>query len=496
MSTQSADDLMTGLLSKLYKTITGADENIKLPRNKFVSWFMPGLAFKPEDFEFLYSIGDTAEKVRQFIEQEFIFSKLFDYVPEIPPENDGYSQFNDSDEFVQTLYSLGPGSLSSIYDMILKYSKIANLGSTEEEKKELERLRSLLVVSKKVTNLATGEEMVVEESSPLVIAYNEKMTSYLKVANEYMNLLTDAQSAKGNDELAIKRVKLWQNTAQFKKLELQAALSDWVTTGYKNVYDDIVAQIQLITQRDMVLYKKKLQDAFNLSLVTSAKSGMAGDYYPVRLIPPNFATSEGWTKFEYYSQDTETHTDTTTKKWEVEGKLRWKLTTGGTGGTSRTEDTNTTHMTEFGTTFEFTQCIVLRNWFEPLFLKMANWILDQNWYEFSNGLQVSDGAERPVGKLVAYPTNALFVRNVEITFDEANEVKKDIDAQLGAGGNLGLGLFSLGGKYTKSTHSTTVETSLDKNTLKIPGIQLIGTINSLIGKSPDPDPAIKLEDFV
>jgi hypothetical protein len=37
-------DMMQALVAKLYATITGNDENIKLPRNKFVSWLLPRTA--------------------------------------------------------------------------------------------------------------------------------------------------------------------------------------------------------------------------------------------------------------------------------------------------------------------------------------------------------------------------------------------------------------------------------------------------------------------
>ena len=59
-------DLMKALVAKLYMTVTGNDESIKMPRNKFVSWLMPGLPFDPVDFRYCARgfNGATAEEIQ------------------------------------------------------------------------------------------------------------------------------------------------------------------------------------------------------------------------------------------------------------------------------------------------------------------------------------------------------------------------------------------------------------------------------------------------
>jgi hypothetical protein len=50
MAKDNSADLMQALITKLYATITGNDGNIKMPRNKFVTWMSPGVPFSPRDF--------------------------------------------------------------------------------------------------------------------------------------------------------------------------------------------------------------------------------------------------------------------------------------------------------------------------------------------------------------------------------------------------------------------------------------------------------------
>ena len=59
MSADLSEELMKSLMLKLYKTITGSDSNIKIPISKYVSWFMPGIPFEPEEFRFC-QIGFTS----------------------------------------------------------------------------------------------------------------------------------------------------------------------------------------------------------------------------------------------------------------------------------------------------------------------------------------------------------------------------------------------------------------------------------------------------
>jgi len=104
---------------------------------------------------------------------------------------------------------------------------------------------------------------------------------------------------------------------------------------------------------------------------------------------------------------------------------------------------------------------------------------------------LSTGERPPRGHMFAYPTSALFARNIKITFREfefaSNETRKHIEA----GGSVGYGPFSLGGTYKKDTHERKVDSSFDHQTLTVPGMQIIGFKNYILPKSPFPHPDIE-----
>lgn len=493
MAKDASADLMKALMQKLYKTITGnGDNEIKMPRNKFVSWLMPGIPMDPADFVFCSKgfIGSTAEETRERYRQGFMLSKLLDFVPEVSAD----PQFLSHD-MQQTLWTTTQDSLSSVYNDVLKYSRVLNNELSEKEKEKLERFRNLLTVTKEKEDIITGEKTQVSEPGPLTLAYTAKMNDYIDAADEYMNLLIDAQSAKGDSPEAIRRVAAFANKSKFIRKKMEAAEMAWVSQGYKNEYEQINAYIDQVTQKSMVLYKQDLLRKFNQSLITALDA--PGDFYYTTLIPGNFATSPGWTKFTYYEGDYETHYDERTSKWGASGGVNFGLfSIGAQASGSKKNVKEDAKSSKFSAELEFTQVPVCRPGVDFGFFSMRAWDLDKTWYLNFNDKKVSDGAEHPVGRLIAYPVNALFVRNVKFQFDEAEEHRQYAEKQLSVGGSVGYGPFVAKGSYENGSIRKDVTGSIGGGTVDIPGIQLIGFINNVIPKAPNLHPDIKPEQLV
>src|SRR4051812_23969246 len=204
MSKDDSADLMKALIAKLYAEITGDDHNIKIPRNKFVTWMRPGIPFDPTDFVFCSKglVGNSAEEVKSLQHQAWTLSKLCDYVPDVN------NQFVD-EGMLQTIFTSTQDTISSVYRDVLKYSKVVNMELSEAENATLKKFRDLMTVTKEVEDLITGEKKIVSEPGPITLAYMQRQNDYLDVADEYMNVLIDAQSARGSDPESIRRVAAW-----------------------------------------------------------------------------------------------------------------------------------------------------------------------------------------------------------------------------------------------------------------------------------------------
>jgi hypothetical protein len=523
---QSAD-LMKALVAKLYATITGDDDSIKMPRNKFVSWVCPGIPFEaydpPEEKpaepspsgdasagpataasqeprssegrprrpggDFRYCMkgftGETAEEVQQNYHQAFVLSKLFDFVPEVSRE------FIDP-AMQQTIFTTTQDTISSIYRDVLNFSRVLHMELSDKEKAKLQKFRDLLMVTKEVEDLVTEEKKTVTEPGMLTIAYNAKMVEYIAAADEFMNLKIDAMAATGASEEAKRRVHEYAQKAKFVRSKMEAAYMAWVAQGYKNEYEQIVAYIDQVTRKDLVLYKQDLIRKLDAGLVTSPSDG---DFYYTTLLPGNFAVSPGWTRFRFYDIDYDSHYDKKTSKWGGSAGLNFGLwSVGASADGSKTDVSSDTKASNFHAEFEFAQVPIVRPWFDPGFFWMRSWTLDKTW-DLSFAKKVSDGQPVPDGRLVAYPVTALFVRNVFYKLDEMEAHSRFIEKALSAGGSVGYGPFRIGGSYSGSVKQDANYHAAGGG-IEIPGMQLIGLVSNLIPKCPDLNPDIKPEQLV
>lgn len=495
MALQS-NDMMKALMNKLYETITGSgdvDASLALPRSKFVTWLMPGIPFSKEDFSFCSKglIGDTAEETNNLYHQAFVLSKLFDFVPEVSNDFD----FLD-DSMQQTLFTTTQDSISSVYSDILKFSKVVHNELTADEKAKIEKFRNLLTTKKEVKNIVTDEVTVVSQPGEVSIAYNKMFNEYLTAVDEYVNVLIDAQSAKGDSEEAIKRAAKFNNSGHILKKKVNLAKDNWIAQGFKNEFEMMNAFISQASQKSMLLYKRDLMDKFDAAKLTSASDGGSSFYYTT-LLPGNFAESTGWTEFGFTEMDSEEHLSKSNKKWGASGGAKFGMfgAKAKASGSKSTENMDS-KVTNFKATFEFTQIPIFRSFFDPGFFTMRGWTLDDNWNLNFDNKPVSDGKSKPDGRLVAYPINALFIRNVKLTFDEAQKHFDKINKEFSASGSAGWGPVKLSGSYSKSSEKSNTTAHMEGNSIVIPGIQYIGSINHIFSKVPDTNPDIDPTKFV
>jgi hypothetical protein len=491
MPMNHSGDLMQALVAKLYQVITGDDDAITIPRNKFVSWYLPGVPFAPDDFRFGARglTGDDAEGVRNAYHQAFVVASLFDFVPDVS------TGFVDN-QLQQSIFAGTQDRISSVYNDVLKYSRVVHRELSDKEKAKLEKFRNLLTVEVEETDILTDEVKTVTRPGKLTVAYTEKMNEYLTVADELMNMKIDAMAASGDSEEAKRRVYNWNEKAKFVKNRLKAAEMAWTAQGYRYEYEQISAYIEQVTEKSLVLYKEDLKNKFENSLLTSVADGDSAFYYTT-LIPGNWATSEGWTRFTFTEADYETHANKKTNKWGASGGANFGLfSVGAKAGGSRTETSSDQKAENFHAEFEFVQIPIVRPWFDPGFFSMRSWTLDENWDLSYDGAPVSDGSEQPGGRLVAYATSALFIRNVRISSTAWSSHKDFLAKSVEAGGSVGYGPVRIGGSYARGSEETNTDYEFDGETLQVKGLQLIGTINNLIPKSPNPHPDLKPEDFV
>jgi hypothetical protein len=512
-------------MAKLYDVLTNGDETVPQSEDNFFSWATPGIPVEEADFNFLsqgltgvvkkaaiaemVAVGTggsavaeatpavgTLELTPALLEslraadtaalymQAENFARLVDFIPDVTSAT--------NEQFARLNVLNNEGSLSDVYQYVLRMSQVAHSELPDDIRQKIEKFRGLLTVMKTKKNLIDDSETQVAEPSPLAQAYFDKMAAYESAALEYNTTRIDALTAADS-----RAVHAWAANANLLRNKVRHAMSDWVSNGYKNDYEQIAAFIDQVMRRDMALLKEEYRDTLEKARLTGLASG--SDFFYSALIPGNFARAGGWTQFRFTGADFETHTSSnySTKKWKAKAAGGYFGIFGGSGGgsgsTSRTEYKTAFDSTKTELSFEICQVPIVRPWFKPAFLLSRSWRFDQNNPE-ARGEVVSDGGTPPKGLMPAYPTAVVFIRNLKLTLGHATGFSdfaaEHTSGSVSGGGYLSIGPFHAGGSYNRATTSGNTQrnnkVTWEGQEMHVNGMQAAGFKCHVPPKSPNP----------
>jgi len=500
------EELMNNMMGKIFDIINNGDgKTVPKSEDNFFTWCTPGVPFDKEDFDFLtqgltgvYKAKtvtnadgtvstevltedqrqeEMAKDTSKMYMQAEQFARFVDVVPDASGVDDQRVRMNVKND---------EGTLSDIYEEVLRFSQVANTELTADEKAKIAKYRELLQVERDKEDLVTGEITKVIEPSPLVKAYTEKMQAWIEAALEYNNARISALTASTSRD-----VHNWAINANILRSKVTFAMNDWINNGYKNEFEGIAARIDQMSARDLTILKAQYKDALEKAKLTGLNSG--SDFYFTSLAPGNFANSKGWTRFTFTNKDHSYYSKQTTKKWGASGGLSLGFfTIGGSAGGSKRELKTKFDFSSFEMSFEICQVPIIRPWFKANFLTSKTWRFAQGNQGFKSKF-LSDGKRPPHvdSMMPAYPTAMIFIRNLRLNFVNASSAGHEIDSSVGGGGMVGYGPFFVGGSYSSANKERSRESHSDSQGIFVDGLQCIGFKCHLLPKSPNPDAAIK-----
>lgn len=525
MALVTPDVLLNSIMGKVYNILTNGDDTVPKSEDNFFSWATPGIPVHSEDFRFLKqgltgvvrkaaldemrttktdgSKEETTqpeltpallEQLRatdaaQLIRQAEDFARLVDFVPDVAT--------NTNNQFASLSVMNNEGTLSDRYEYILRMSQVMKSELPDNLKQKIEKFRGLLQVTKTKKNLIDDSETQVSEPSPLVQVYNEKMKAYIDAALEYNAHRIDALSADNQ-----KAVQYWAINANILRNKVKAAMSDWVSSGYKNDYEQIAAFIDQVMQRDMSLLKAQYRDDLEKARLTGLASG--SDFFYSAAVPGDFIDSSGWTEFGFTSSDYNNSSNSsysmTSSKTRAGASFFGIF--GGAGQASSASGSSQSHVqfdSEFFTLrFKIAQVPIVRPWFKTAYLSSKTWRMDENNPQ-AKGEMVSDGGTPPKGLIPAYPTTMILIKDLLMCLAKSSGFSDMLSSwersSAGGGGCFSFGPFTLGASHSQSSASGQSSSAYhyDSNTqtMRVPGAQIIGFKCHVLPKSPDPLPSIK-----
>lgn len=479
-------DLGKKFLGEVYDIVTGGDGKVSGSPDKFVSWCWPGIPFDPGEFAFCakgLGGGADAEEEKSLVQQAYNLAEVVDFIPDVAGVHGKGTG--------EAMFAPSGARLSTMYGEILNASKVVSKALTEEEQKKLERLRGKLVTTKKVKDIVTDEEKEVTVDSPMLVAYQEKMAAFVAAKLLYNAKRVAAQAATGPEGKAA--VSDFTNNGTLYALQVKAASDAWVSGGYRNQVNEINAAIDAMTRRSMQLWKASLLERYSNAVLSGLGAGQ--QFYFTTLVPGNFATAGGWTRFELTHSHVESSSHQVSNAWDVGAGVKFGLLGANANASGESSQFSSSYqVSSFKLSFSLAQVAISRPWFFPELFTNRGWTLRKgegwNFDQFP-----SNGETPPKGNFIAYPTMALFAKDITIESQEFAQAVKQQSSSVGGGGSVGWGPLSLKGSYKRGEASQSFEATNDGAKITVPGMQILGFVNHLVGKAPNPLAELKDEDF-
>jgi hypothetical protein len=461
---KSIDEVANAVMSCLYTFVGKAAGNLEADStdDPFVCWHRPGIPFAPDDFKFAkyYTKGQGATEAERVADADLQLTQLA-----------GFSRFVDFAPSVNGIYEgkidggvVRPGSaaLSEIYKRVLESSTTAQLPEPQGINEQIAKLR--------------------EQAKPMQDAYRESKAAYDAAKEEYvMARLKASYSATDSMTFRAKGATLKSKVAQ--------ALEDWEIDGFKTPYENLQAEIQsLRSKRSPAIWRDEALKNYNS--LPDGQDAVFGEARMTFPYPGSFASSSsGWQSFEFKLEHVDTFNRSKSTKYGSDGKIGWgsfKFGHSVSGATTDTLQINNTN--NFSLKMGIAQVTLLRNWFDPWFLKSEFWRFKPDTIEGQRNTILSDGGLPPNGELIAYPVSAIFVCDVEITMDELkDETSELVKSFKGEGsGGWGFGVINMSGNYERNSQEKRYTHDHVSGKLTVPGLQLVGHLCEMMGKSPHP----------
>jgi hypothetical protein len=461
---QSIDEIANALMNYLYKFVSKAAGDIDAAStdDPFVCWCKPGIPFVADDFKFakFMTKGQGATEEERVADADLQltqlagFSRFVDFVPSVNGIHEGKIEGG----------VLRPGSptLSTIYKRILESSITAQLPEPEGINELIEKLR--------------------EQAKTMQATYREFRATYDAAKEEYvMARLKASYSAADSMIFRAKGAALKSKVAQ--------ALQDWEIDGFKTQYENVQAEIQsLRSKRSPAIWRDEALKDYNS--LPDGQDALFGDARLTFPFPGSFADSNsGWLNLNFSLNQVDELNRSKSTKYGVEGKVGWgSFKVGGSVSGSTTESLKVSNTNNFELSMGVAQISLVRNWFDPWFLRSEFWRFKPDTIEGQRNTILSDGAVQPSGELIAYPVSCFFVRDVVITMDELKDETSDLVKSFKSEGKGGWGFagLNLGGSYERNRQETRHKCEIANGKLSVPGLQLIGFMCEMMGKSPNP----------
>ncbi|PGM06397.1 hypothetical protein [Bacillus thuringiensis] len=346
--------------------------------NQFLSFPM-GLTYSYRSLDFMKEESDLSALERLHYKADF--ARMVNLIPA-----DGVPIFSPSGVFLW----------NEMKDILTKAEFATNTLSQEEEKQ-----------LKDAKDFLTGEKVEADGTKTLIPSeevqtYNNYKIEFEEANDSYLAEKLTIENATGEEAEKLK--KAWETTRESKLRDIKdQAMLNWINLGYKNEVEAYQKQRNILeVKKYSVLYRDEYLNDINIAEIADAES--QGIPFCVTYFNPRdaFDQNQPWINIPLIKEEIDSLVQ------QAPDALKGVFSV-------EQENHNILSMS-----LEYKYVGIKRPWFRPEFFHSRFW-------KMSDNSVVSDGANPRHGRVPAYITGMLVVRNIMVTKKkETNEDKANV----------------------------------------------------------------------
>lgn len=289
-------------------------------------------------------------------------------------------------------------------------------------------------------------------------AHNRYRQAYDQAWGKYVEAKLNAEASGGA------ALKQWLEHEPRIRAQVDAAYSDWLAKGEKAGFDEANATIGQLQGRAPLLAWQQWKEQFHMARRTDFDRG---DFWLTLLHPSNIEASGAtspWTRV------TIAYPVSAGPMPEPAGSRIGDLLL------SRRSHRPAALVIQFSA--ELMRAEIIRPWLNPALFRSAFW----RWSDSREPL--SDGQTPPRGNMVAYPSAVVLARDLEIRL-----LPMQIKAEA-TPAETEPAMPTPDAPQAAQTHPNEPHPNAACNSLRFDGAKIVGFVNRLLPRSPNPDPGL------
>lgn len=324
-----------------------------------------------------------------------------------------------------------------------------------------------------LTKKAVPAKNLSPRPTPIYSTYEENKTAYITAVVAYATAYLDYNLESIDDQ------RKWQATEPLLKNGVNKAYNRWRAQGATQV-EGALATLESSINNIVKSAIKDAQSNFK-QLEKSSSMGISDPWYMTYATPTNWydiSAIPNFTQLVLKSKNITEKSDSKYSKYSAGGTVKVGLWSVGAGASRENKESNE-HMdaNEFELSAKIAVVQINRPWINGLIFRMKGWYLNgQAKGGISNGTLENNSS----GTLPLIPTAFIVAREIEITANWSTRDKSHVENNISGKASVGWGPFAVNGSYSHGNSADYFNSTFDGNTLKIPGMQIIGWVNEIV----------------